>query len=197
MKTMRGVGLGNVLSMLVGLGFAAPVVHANDQGTQITWSRIVGLVTPEGIVGRPTQGDCVLGVDCIAGTPGPWTVTSGHARVDLDQGLLSFAVRGLVLAGDPSFTNLGTRGFIRKVKGTLVCNDTEPGTPEIVDTAAVRLTLRGNAAFSGPVALPPSCISEPDDIVFLIRIANAEPSHLVDRWNAFGAVRAITQAAID
>jgi hypothetical protein len=197
MNAMRGAGLGAVLSSLAGLGFVSPAAQANDQGTQVTWSRIVGIVTPEGIVGRPTLGDCTLGVDCIAGTPAPWSVTSGNAKVDLDQGLVSFTVRGLVLAGDPSFTNLGTRGLVRKIKGTLVCNDTEPGSPELADTDAVRLTLRGNATFSGPVALPPSCISEPDDIVFLIRIANSEPSFLVDRWNAFGAVRAIIQGSID
>jgi hypothetical protein len=193
MNAMRSVGL----SVLAGMGFASPIVQANDQGAQITWSRIVGILTPDGIVGRSAQGDCVPGVDCISGTPAPWTVTSGSARVDLDQGLLSFTVRGLVLAGDPSFSNLGTRAFVRKVKGTLVCNDTEPGAPEFVNTDAVRLTLRGNASFSGPVSLPPSCTSEPDDIVFLIRIADAEPTVLVDRWNAFGAVRAITQGSIN
>ena len=91
--------------------------------------------------------------------------------MNLDQGRLSFAVRGLVLAGDPSFTNLGTPGLITMVKGTLVCNDTEPGSPELVDTDAVALSVRGNATFHGDVQLPPSCTDEPEDIVFLIRIA--------------------------
>ena len=39
--------------------------------------------------------------------------------------------------------------------------------------------------------------ADPDDIVFLIRIAKSEPSFLVDRWNAFGAVRAITQSSVN
>jgi hypothetical protein len=179
----------------MGLGLASPIVQAAGQGTQITWSRIEGIVTPGSIVGRSGEGDCDVGVDCIAGTPAPWTAKWGTATVNLDDGVLSFTVKGLVLAGDPSFANLGTRGAIRKIKGTLVCNDTEPGIPEFVDSAAVVLGVRGNATFTGPVSLPPSCTSEPDDIVFLIRIAQSEPSFLVDRWNAFGAVRAITQSS--
>jgi hypothetical protein len=39
------------------------------------------------------------------------------------------------------------------------------------------------------VALPESCTSEPEDIVFLIRIAEADEPLLIDLWNAFGAVR--------
>ena len=193
MNTVRALVSANVLFATMGLGLASPIVQAADQGTQVTWSRIVGIVVPDSLVGRPAGGgECNVGVDCIAGTPAPWTATWGTARVNLDEGVLSFTVKGLVLAGDPSFANLGTRAAIKKIKGTLVCNDTEPGIPEFVDSDAVVLGVRGNATFSGPVSLPPSCTSEPDDIVFLIRVAKSEPSFLVDRWNAFGAVRAVT-----
>src|SRR5262245_61595020 len=110
MNTVRAVVSANVLFATMGLGLASPIVQAAE-GTQVTWSRIVGIVAPESIVGRPAPGgDCNVGVDCVAGTLAPWTATWGTAKVNLDDGLLSFTVKGLVLAGDPSFANLGTRG---------------------------------------------------------------------------------------
>jgi hypothetical protein len=86
-----------------------------------------------------------------------------------------------------------------KVKGTLVCNDTpdDGSMSELVDTPAVPLSARGNATFQGHVALPPSCTGEPDDIVFLIRIAESEAFFVIDRWNAFGAVRTVRKGVPD
>jgi hypothetical protein len=113
--------------------------------------------------------------------------------VNLDTGKLTFTVHGLVLAVDFGCCNIGTpTTFVTKVKGTLVCNETEPGFAELVDTHAVRLHTTGYATFSGHVDLPASCIDEPEDIVFIIRIADAsEAGELIDMWNAFGAVRVI------
>ena len=195
MKTRRIALCASVLSASLTAGLVSLTARASDPtGTQVSWARIVGIVVPQGIVGRPaTGGDCVPGIDCVLGTPAAWTVTSGIVTLDLEQGRLNFEVRGLVLADDPSFTNIGTRGTITRVKGTLVCNDTEPGAPELVDTDAVALSPQGNARFSGLISLPPSCTDQPRDIVFLIRIAEAEPDFLVDRWNAFGAVRRVIQ----
>jgi hypothetical protein len=112
--------------------------------------------------------------------------------VNLGTGRVEFSVRGLVLSADPSFSNIGTTSFITMVKGTLVCNDTQPGSAELVDTDAVPLSSLGNASFRGHVDLPVSCTAEPGDTVFLIRIADvSDPDHddLIDDWNAFGAVR--------
>ena len=193
MKTRRIALCAWVMSASLTAGLLPLSVRANDpSGTQVSWARIVGIVVPQGVVGRPASGgDCVFGVDCVVGTPAAWTVSSGIATLYLEEGRLTFDVKGLVLADDPSFTNIGTRGTITRVKGTLVCNDTEPGAPELVDTDAVALSPQGNARFSGLVSLPPSCTDQPRDIVFLIRIAEAEPDFLVDRWNAFGAVRRV------
>ena len=78
------------------------------------------------------------------------------------------------------------------MKGTLLCNDTEPGFGELVDTEAVRLSKTGYATFSGRVDLPASCTDEPEDMVFLIRIADVSDFEgLIDHWLAFGAVREI------
>ena len=169
-------------------GFVATAAEADVN--KVTWKQIVGIIQPGGFVGRPqSDGGCNVGVDCVEGTVAPWTVTSGSAEVDLDQGRVKFTVRGLVVAGDPSFANLGTASVVTQVKGTLVCNDTVPGVPELVDTQAVPLSAGGNAAFNGIVDLPASCTDEPEDIVFLIRIADATVPVLIDLWNAFGAVR--------
>ena len=178
--------------LLLAFGFLATTASAQattERGKKVIWKRIVGIAAPGSIVGRRSDGsDCNIGVDCVEGTPAQWTTTEGHAEVDLDHGQVEFSVTGLVLAADPSFTNIGTAGDITLVKGTLVCNDTQPGVPELVDTDAVALSARGNANFRGHVDLPASCVAEPKDMLFLIRIADPE-NFLFDVYNAFGAVR--------
>jgi hypothetical protein len=168
---------------------------AEGEATRVMWQRIVGIVVPDSIVGRrapPPSGGCDIGVTCAVGAPAPWTATGGEAEVNLGTGDITFTVRGLVIADDFNFVNLGTPAFITKVKGTLVCNDTEPGFAELVDTGAVPLRKSGYATFSGRVDLPASCTDEPADIVFVIRIADASEFHeVIDMWNAFGAGRVI------
>ena len=101
-------------------------------------------------------------------------------------------MHGLVVADDFNVVNLGTPTVVRKVKGTLLCNDTEPGFGELVDTEAVRLSDAGDATFTGRVDLPASCTEEPEDMVFLIRVAAvSEFEELIGMWNAFGAGRVI------
>jgi hypothetical protein len=177
------------------LALIAAFARADDgDGAKVQWKRIVGIIEAGSLVGRPPfDDDCDVGVDCVAGAMAAWTVTNGNAEVDLARGEVKFVVNGLVLASDPSFTNLGTPGIVTRVKGTLVCNDSGPGSPELVDTDAVRLSVHGNATFQGPVDLPASCTDEPEDIVFLIRIARVrEEIPLVDLWIAFGAVRVLS-----
>ena len=171
---MRNARLGLSRTVLfLGLLIAAAPAHADQHGHKLSWARIVGIANAGSIVGRRMSGeDCNVGVDCVVGTPAPWTATDGHADVDLDRGTVAFSVRGLVVASDPTFTNLGTTAIVSMVKGTLVCNDTEPGVPELVDTDAVPLSARGNADFRGHVELPASCLAEPNDTVFLIRVAD-------------------------
>jgi hypothetical protein len=191
MKPLRPAILSALL--LSGLVAIEAPAHAAPPANKRVWKRIVGILDPSSFVGRsPGSDPCDVGVACVQGTPAPWTATEGRAEVDLDRGRVEFSVRGLVVAGDPTFANLGTTTVVTMVKGTLVCNDTEPGVPELVDTDAVALSPRGNARFKGHVDLPASCAAEPDDIVFLIRIADVsdpDRAFLVDLWNAFGAVR--------
>ncbi len=170
---------------------ASAQASADGGGTRVKWQRIVGIVVPGSIVG--TQDGCdSFGVTCAEGAPAPWTATDGQAEVNLDTGNLTFTVRGLVLAEDFGCCNIGTPTVVTKVKGTLVCNDTEPGFPELVDTEAVPLRTTGHATFSGHVELPASCTDEPEDMVFVIRIADVSAfEELIGMWNAFGAVRVI------
>lgn len=162
------------LSIFV-LSFAATSAHAGDK---LKWERIVGITQPRAIVGGVFEG-----------TPATWTVRTGRAEVDLDNGTAKFIVRGLVLADDPSFGNIGTTSVITMVRGTLICNETD--APELVDTDAVPLNAQGDTQFQGSVDLPASCTDEPEDTVFLIRIADVVDGFefLIDLWNAFGAVR--------
>jgi hypothetical protein len=174
------------------LAFAASALAAGN-GNKLVWRRIGGITVPSGIVGRHADGTpCDVGIDCVEGTPGSWMTTNGSAEVNLGTGKVEFSVEGLVLSADPSFSNIGTTSVITMVKGTLVCNDTQPGSAELVDTDAVPLSPLGNARFRGHVDLPASCTAEPGDIVFLIRIADvSDPDHanLIDLWNGFGAIR--------
>lgn len=212
MKTTQKAFLGSFLSSTLAIGLtcvagqlaaeesiagtqASAQASADGGGTRVKWWRIVGIAVPDSIVGRrapPPDGGCEIGVTCAVGAPAPWTATGGRAEVDLGNGYLTFTVRGLVLADDFNEANIGTPSVVTKVKGTLVCNDTEPGFAELVDTEAVPLRTTGYATFSGHVDLPASCTDEPEDIVFVIRFAELSAfEELIGVWNAFGAVRVI------
>jgi len=195
---MKTRALRRILPAALIVGLTCPAIAQEfvsaDGGTRVIWRTIVGILSPESIVGRrdaSPSGGCDIGVTCAVGAPVPWTATGGHAEVNLDNGNLTFNVRGLVLAHDFNMANIGTPDGVTKVKGTLVCNDTEPGFAELVDTEAVRLSAAGDATFSGHGFLPASCTAEPEDIVFVIRIAELAFEELVDAWIAFGAARVI------
>jgi hypothetical protein len=184
----------SLASVLVGLGLLGQVADASDDGLVVEWQQIVGLMAPGELVGRRPGKECNAGgVECLVGTPAPWITRQGRARVDLDDGELTFFVRGLVIGGDPSFANIGTTSVVTQVKGTLVCNDTGPGRIRWVDTDAVPLSPGGNADFRGHVSVPMACLTDPADTVFLVRIAEVgEPMPpITDLWNAFGAYRTI------
>jgi len=170
---------------------ASEQASTDGGGTRVIWRRIVGIVVPDDIVGFELSGSCDQ--TCAVGAPAPWITTAGRAEVNLDTGKLTFTVHGLVVAEDFGCCNIGTpTTIVTKVKGTLVCNETEPGFAELVDTDAVRLRTTGDATFSGHVDLPASCIDEPEDMLFLIRIADVSAfEELIGMWNAFGAVRVI------
>jgi hypothetical protein len=153
-----------VVMVMLPLLFAA----ASFAQSTASWLRIVGVITAPGVQNP------------VAGIPSgglPWTTTSGAATVNLTTGVVTFVVDGLVLVGGNAS---GTPDGVTSVKGTLVC---DPGATDqaIIDTPAVPLSSRGNAAFSGNFesALPATCINP----LFLIRVAPA------GAWIATAAVR--------
>jgi len=150
---------------------AAATFGLENENSTVSWKNMVGVITAPG-VDNP--------VGTIHGGAGPWSVHSGHARVNLLNGYTSFDVDGLVLNGSNAS---GTPGAITAVKGTLVCNS--GGTaPMILDTAAVSLNVHGDAHFDGQISgLPATC----DNPVFLIRIVT--PAGAAGRWIATGASR--------
>jgi hypothetical protein len=138
----------------------------------VSWQTIVGIVQAGNSVGA--------GSGVVHGGGQPWTTQGGHASVNLATGRVSFDVRGLVFAGG---NTIGTPLPVNRVKGTLVCNANGNGSTDsvLVDTPDVALDAEGNAQWSGNVALPAVCITEPA-IAFLVRIvAN-------NAWIANGAV---------
>ncbi len=180
---MRSSKLATIMSVfLVALLVSLGVSIAQADDAELEWKRIIGITQPNAFVGGAVQGGGFA-----------WSVKEGRARVDLEDGDIRFAVRGLVLAGGPQnsvripFVIIGTNRGITLVRGTLVCNVTGAGGATLVDTPAVPLSAQGNAKFKGNVSIPSACTTEPNDIAFLIR--SAEPSIIFDRWIANGAIR--------
>ena len=163
-----------VLAVLLPLTLFAAAAFAQDNDDSVVrWNSIVGVITAPG-VDNP--------VGTIRGGAGPWSVKSGHARVNLSNGFTSFDVEGLVLNGSNSS---GTPGAISAVVGTLVCGS-GTATPTILDTTSVALNVHGNAHFSGALRGVPATCANP---LFLIRIA--APAGAAGRWIATGTERFI------
>lgn len=167
---------------LLGVLLLLAVVTASGEDPVVRWRQLVGIIQAGNFVGS--------GTGAITGGGLPWNPqTVGVARVNLTTGEIQFVVKGLVLAGG---NGIGTRADITAVKGALVC-DTDGsaggGNSTVVQTAAVPLSLDGDANFSGSVgSLPAVCSSEPD-LAFLIRIAEVNGAPVNGRWIANGAVR--------
>jgi hypothetical protein len=99
----------------------------------------------------------------LTGAGAPWVVADGTmAKVSVD-GELKVVVHGLLFA--PGTPLAGTRGGIEQVKATVVCAD-----GSLVDSAAVPLSLEGNASIRQTVALPAGCA---DPIVMVRSLGGA------------------------
>src|ERR1700744_360515 len=99
-----------VLAVLLPMAlFATSAFAWAESSTVARWASIVGVIT------APAVDNPVAGIHAGAG---PWSVRSGHARVNLSNGNTSFDVDGLVLNGG---TSTGTPGPVTAVTGTLIC----------------------------------------------------------------------------
>ena len=163
-----------VFTVLLPLALCATSAFAwVENNTLVRWRSIVGVIT------APAVDNPVAGIHAGAG---PWSVHSGHARVNLSNGNTFFDVDGLVLNGS-NFS--GTPGPVTSVIGTLVCN-AGTATQSILDTTGVPLSAQGDAHFSGQISgVPASC----ENPLFLIRIA--APAGAAGRWIATAGERYI------
>jgi hypothetical protein len=160
------------------LGLCASASFAQDASI-VRWKQIVGVITAPGVDNPVASSVDSVGVtNAIHAGAGPWTASSGNARVDLINGTVSFSVTGLVLNGG-DFTGT-VPASIPKVIGTLVCNS---GTKDVIvtkDTPPTPITAQGDADFSGQfnTSIPPSCVNP----LFLIRVP-------AGKWIATGTQR--------
>ena len=169
----------SVVAIALNLALAVVIPGAAlADDSHVRWEDVIGIIQAGNLVGT--------GTGRVTGGGQPWSTTGGSASVNLRNGDLHFRVQGLVLAGGNA---IGTRDAITNVKGTLVC-DTDGsaggGNSTLVESAAVPLSVQGDADFNGSLGpLPAACLNEPD-IAFLILIAGGAAD---GRWIANGAVR--------
>jgi len=157
------------LTLIVLAGCSA---SAGESDATVRWTDIKGVATAQNV-------DNPVSPKISSGTFA-WTARTGQASVDMNTGLMSFDVQGLVINGT-SFS--GTAGPVTAVTGTLVC-DAGAANESTRDSPPVNLSSRGNATFSGNIAQGPIACGNP---LFLIRIA--VPQGAAGRWIATGAER--------
>jgi hypothetical protein len=166
MKTLTMTAVGALFLV----AFASP--SRADDSTFVHWKKIIGVAQASNVVGNaPNQA---------TGGGQPWSTLDGDAVVNLNQGIVYFEVRGLVLAGGNA---IGTPDNVTNVVGTLVCGLMPNETTTLIDTQAVPLSAQGNAEFYGTFNGSTAGCSA-TDVAFLVRAAaGTEP------WIGNGAVR--------
>ena len=102
-----------------------------------------------------------------------WYIEDGYAHVNLYNGHVQFEVKKLPMAGSTD-TEFGREDEAARVKGTLICLASAGHDATLIDTPSVPVVGKGEASYSGYLSLPVECLAAPNDIVFLIRIAEAE-----------------------
>jgi hypothetical protein len=166
MKTLTTTTVG----VLLLVAFASPS-QADDSGL-VRWKKIIGIEQAGNVVGNPPN--------TANGGGQPWSTLDGSAVVNLNEGVVDFEVRGLVLAGGNA---IGTPDGVTNVVGTLVCGLMANETTALIDTQAVPLSAQGNAEFFGTFKSSTAACSA-TDVAFLIRNAAG-----TEAWIGNGAVR--------
>ncbi len=124
--------------IFLGLGISIPLA----EGAFVDWKRIEGVIVPG-------TGASTLNVVGGVNSPGfSWSTSNGSAKLNLQNGRLSFDVQGLVLESGTGSLVIGTPShFVTHVKGTIVCNSTDLPNVVLVDTDSVPLSAQGAANF--------------------------------------------------
>jgi hypothetical protein len=163
------------------VGFVLAALCASPAfASDVRWKSIVGVISAPS-VNNP--------VGTINSGTFPWSVRTGDAHVNLDNGATHFEVHGLVINGQ-IFS--GTPGPVQTVTGTVVCNAGDDTDETPIDTPDVSIDEQGDAHFSGMITGIPAVCSNP---LFLIRIATianpANPNAARGAWIATGTERTI------
>jgi hypothetical protein len=166
MKTLTTTAVGALLLFV----FASPS-QADDSGL-VRWKKIIGVAQAVNVVGNAPN--------TATGGGQPWSTLDGSAVVNLNDGVVDFEVRGLVLAGGNA---IGTPDNVTNVVGTLVCGLMPNETTTLIDTQAVPLSAQGDAEFFGTFNSSTSSCSA-TDVAFLVRNAAG-----TEAWIGNGAVR--------
>jgi len=169
------------------VGFVLATLCASSAfAADVRWRRIIGVITAPDDLTTDAAENINNPVGKIASGTFPWSVRSGHARVNLATGKADFEVHGLVIDGQ---TFSGTPGPVSTVTGTVVCNAGDTAEAEF-DTSDLPIDGQGNASFSGTIQGIPAGCPNP---LFLIRIATIadpeNPNGARGRWIASGAER--------
>src|SRR5262245_20314574 len=108
-----------IVSTFIVLGMMALTAPAANAQSKVHWKSIFGVITAPDNPATPDTDNVDSRVGNVSSGSFPWSVRSGHARVNLVTGATRFDVRGLVINGQ-IFS--GTPGPVTAVTGTLVCN---------------------------------------------------------------------------
>jgi hypothetical protein len=158
------------------LGFAG---SALADGPYVRWSRIEGAQATDGV--NTTVGPFFYS--------GRWrTVSSGHATLNLETGLLAFKFSGVSWALSYGPQPLGGPTMLAgsKLIGTVLCNSSVwADTPVLVNT------VDGALAYSGYLNLPAECRTYPKTVVFLIRHPESQGAPYDGTVILYGADRTI------
>jgi hypothetical protein len=159
------------------------LVSGTASAQTVRWRQVVGIIPAGNVVGS--------GTGRISGGFLPWTTTSGFARVNLQNGVIHFSVRGLVFAGGSPTITIGTPGPVTAVKGVLICDNdgsASGGNSVLVETTSVPLNASGDASFEGNLGMLPSVCSSEADIAFVVRASAFGGNAVEGPWIANGAV---------
>ena len=175
---MNAIGRSSAVIPLLVAAVLCSAGYSHAASPVVRWERI------EGISPNPA-GQVLNGISPVAF---PWSTTRGNALFNTNNGSLQFHVEGLSMGASPTpVARIGTTGAVAEVKGTIMCHQ----SGEFVDSDPVELSADGDAMFSGQLTSIPSC--EPDDLIFLLRIAAVVPGAppIANLWLAHGAARKV------
>lgn len=165
----------------IAVGLLCMFVYATADAQMVRWDRV------EGIGAADFSNIWVGPIQASRGR----TVGNGRVMLNLENGFLSFAVKGLSNGNQYANGPIGAPwypGVPEKLMGTVVCDSTQRFAPATwVDTPFVAFDASGGGRYQGFMDVPQSCKDRPEEMVFLLRHADRPGNKFV----AYGSGRTI------